>query len=223
LLHAVDDPVTGVSTVVLPPVRHALAHALPALVEGVVGPAAVFYSVLVLSGFSGACYAALAWSLLALGRRLVTRQAVPGMLWLSAGLLIGRTVVAVLTGNPILYFLQPTLSTSIVGLAFLISAWMRRPFIERLALDFYPFSPELLARSGIRRFFVQLSLLWAMVMIINAGVVLGLLLTTSLRAFVLERTLVSWSLSGIAVLLSTYAFARALRAEGMRLRLRAAR
>jgi hypothetical protein len=100
---------------------------------------------------------------------------------------------------------------------------MRRPFIERLALDFCPFSPELLARSGIRRFFVRLSLLWATVMIANAGVTLALLLTTSLRAFVLERTLVSWTLSAVAVLVSTYTFARALRAEGMRLRLRAAR
>jgi hypothetical protein len=220
LLHPVADPRTGKSVVVIPSMRSALSHALPALIEGVIGPAAVFYAALVLGGFDGACYAGLGWSVCAVLRRLLFRQRVPGTLWLSIGLLSIRTVIAVLTGSPMLYFLQPTLGTCLVGLAFLASAGMRRPFIERLAHDFCPFSPELLARRGMRRFFVHLSLLWATVMLVNAGIVFGLLLTSSLRAFVVERTVVTWALSGLAIGLSAYVFARALRREGLHLRLR---
>lgn len=218
LLHPVRDASTGASTVVLPSLRAALAHALPHLIEGVAGPFAIFYLVLLIAGFKGALYAAVGWSFVAIVRRLVTRQPVPGTLWLSFGLLGVRTVIALLTKSAFIYFLQPTLGTVLVGVVFLVSAGARRPFIQRLAQDFMPFSRELLARHGIRRFFTQISLLWAAVLLTNAAVVLALLVTTSLRAFVLERTAVSWTLSLLAVGASFYAFRRALRRENIHLR-----
>ena len=55
----------------LPSLRAVVRHALPALLESTIVPGALFYVVLLLDGFHGALIAALAWSLLALGRRLV--------------------------------------------------------------------------------------------------------------------------------------------------------
>lgn len=218
VLRPLVDKTTGASTVVLPPLRAALSHALPHLIEGVAGPFAVFYLVLLLTGFTGALYAALGWAAVTIARRLVARSAVPGTLWLSFGLLGARTVVALLTKSVLLYYLQPTLGTILVGIVFLLSAGSRRPFIQRLAQDFFPFSRELLERHGIKRFFTQISLLWAAVMLTNAGVVMALLVTTSLKAFVLERTAVTWTLSLLAIAASVYAFARALRRENIHLR-----
>ena len=55
------------SLLLLPPPRRALRHALPVVLEGVVGPLIVFYLLLVFAGFRGALIAALTWSYLALG------------------------------------------------------------------------------------------------------------------------------------------------------------
>jgi intracellular septation protein A len=202
----------------VPSARSIVKHVVPSLLEGVLGPAVVFYLALVVAGFDGALYSALGFSIAALARRLATRQRVPATLLLGVLILAGRTVVAVITGSALLYFMQPTLGTFLVGLAFLVSAGARRPFIQRLAHDFCPFSQEMLARWRMRRFFTHISLLWAAVMLANAGTVLGLLLTSSLRSFVLERTAVSWSLSAVAVVASVYLFRRVLRHEGIRVR-----
>ena len=55
----------------LPSLRAVVRHALPALLESTIVPGALLYVVLLLDGFHGALIAALAWSFLALGRRLV--------------------------------------------------------------------------------------------------------------------------------------------------------
>ena len=199
-----------------------IRHGLPALIEGVVGPSVLFYLTLLFAGFKTALWAALGWSLLALVRRLIRHERVPGTLWIGTGLLVVRTVISLFTGSAIAYFAQPMATTALIGVAFAVSAMTGKPIIERLALDFCPFDPHFLARAGIRRFFIRLSFLWSATMLLNAGLVLGLLLTTSLRAFVLERTLVSWSLSGVAILISVYAFFRVMRGEGIKVHFRAA-
>lgn len=217
-LHPAVDATTGASTVHLPSLRAALRHALPHLIEGVAGPFAVFYLVLLVAGFKGALYAALGWSMVTIVRRLAQRQPVPGVLWLSFGLLAVRTGIALATHSVLLYYLQPTLGTVLVGVLFLVSARAGRPFIQRLAQDFCPLSPQLLERHGIRRFFTQISVLWAAALLANAAVVVVLLVTTSLQAFVLERTAVTWGLSAVAIVASVYVFVRAMRRENIHVR-----
>lgn len=217
-LHPIEDAATGTSTVHLPSLRAALRHALPHVIEGVAGPFAVFYLVLLLAGFKGALYAALGWSLVTIVRRLLQRQPVPGVLWLSFGLLAVRTAIALATHSVMIYFLQPTLGTVFVGILFLASAGARRPFIQRLAQDFCPLSPQLLERHGIRRFFTQISLLWAAALLANAAVVVVLLVTTSVHVFVLERTAVTWSLFALTIGVSVVAFLRAMHRENIRVR-----
>ena len=51
------------SLLLMPQPRKVLRHALPVVLEGVVGPLVLFYVLLVVSGFRGALIAALAWSI----------------------------------------------------------------------------------------------------------------------------------------------------------------
>ncbi|MDA8380520.1 MAG: hypothetical protein M0020_06795 [Actinomycetota bacterium] len=202
----------------LPSPRAIVRHAWLPLLEGTVGPAVLFYVVLVLAGFRGALVAALAWAYLAAGRRLLRRERVPGILLLSLALVTQRSVVAFVTGSPFLYFIQPTAGTFIVALLFLGSVVIRRPLAERLARDFCPLDPDLLSRTFVRQFFLRISLLWCAVLVTNAGFVLYLLLASSLHAFVIERTLASAVLTVGGIVLSVLWFLRAMRTAGVPVR-----
>jgi hypothetical protein len=202
----------------LPSLRAVARHAMPALLESTIVPGALFYLVLVLDGFHGALIAALAWSLLALGRRLVQRHKIPSVLVLSVVLVGARTIVAYVTGSAFLYFIQPTASTFLVAVLFLVTAVARRPIIEKLARDFCPLDPEMFARPFVRRFFLRLSLLWFVVLATQAGFILWLLLESSVRAFVLERSLVSAVLTLGGIVLSTLWFVRVMRGAGLTVR-----
>jgi len=57
--------------------------------------------------------------------------------------------------------------------------------------------------------------LWAVILLLNAGIVLWLLLSTSLRTFVLERTAVTLSLTALAIFLSVTRFVAAMRNDGI--------
>ena len=206
----------------MPSLRVVVRHALPALLESTIVPGALFYVVLVLSGFHGALIAALGWSLLALGRRLVRGHKVPAILVLSVVLVSARTVIAYATGSAFLYFVQPTASTFLVAVLFLVTAAARRPIIERLARDFCPLDPEMFTRPFVRRFFLRLSLLWFVVLATQAGFVMWLLLESSVRTFVLERSLVSAVLTVGGVVLSTLWFVRVMRCAGLTVRFSAA-
>jgi hypothetical protein len=102
-----------------------------------------------------------------------------------------------------------------VALALLGSAIVRRPFTQRFAHDFCPLDPELLARPRVQQFFVRVSLLWAAVLITNAGLVLWVLLTSSLQTFVLERTGIAWSLTAGAIACSILGFTYTMRRDGI--------
>ncbi len=200
---------------------HARHVSLP-LVEGVVGPCAVFYLALVLGGFRAACVAALVWSYLAVARRLVRRERIPGILLVGTLLFTLRTGVALGTGSAFVYFVQPTASTYVVALAFLFSAMLGRPLIERFAHDFCPLDPELMRRPFVRRFFVRISVLWAIVLTVNATFVLWLLFTSPLTTFFVERTVASAALTIGGIVLSTSWFRREMQLNGVTVRFGAA-
>lgn len=193
----------------------AMRHACPVVLEAMVGPLVLFYLVLVTAGFRGALIAALIWSCLALGRRLKRGERVSTLLLLGTGILIVRTAVSFVTGSAFFYFAQPTAGMVLISLVLVGSAVIRRPFTQRFARDFCPIDPELLSRPCIRRFFIRISLLWATVLMLNAGIVFWLLLSSSLRGFVLERTAVTWSLTAFAIFFSITRFVAAVRRDGV--------
>jgi len=195
----------------LPSLRAAVRHSLPTVLEGAVAPFGLFYLLLTFTGIAGACIAGLSWSYLALARRLVRRQRLPATLLMGAATLTFRTVVTLVTGSAFLYFAQPTAATALFALFLLATAIARRPFIERLAHDYCPLNPAFVSRPAVRRFFIQLSLLWAVVLLANAGCVMWLLLTSSLHTFVLERTLITWVLTIGTIGASVAWFVRTMR------------
>jgi hypothetical protein len=203
------------SLLLMPPPQRALRHALPVVLEGVVGPLIVFYLLLVLAGFRGALIAALTWSYLALGRRLLKRQRVSMLLLFGTVLLTLRTVVAFVTGSAFLYFAQPTAGTVAISVALLVSAMVGRPFTQRFAHDFCPMDPAIMTRPLVRRFFIRISVLWATVLMLNAGLVFWLLVSSSLRSFVLERSVVTYGLTAIAIFISISGFMAMMRRDGI--------
>jgi hypothetical protein len=215
-LHPTSDPDGQQGSVLLmPPPRRALRHALPVVLEGVVGPLIVFYLLLVLAGFRGALIAALTWSYLALGRRLLKRERVSMLLLFGTILLTLRTVVAFVTGSAFLYFAQPTAGTVAISVALLVSAMVGRPFTQRFAHDFCPMDPAIMKRPLVRQFFIRISVLWATVLMLNAGLVFWLLVSSSLRSFVLERSAITYGLTAIAIFISISGFMAMMRRDGI--------
>ncbi len=203
------------SLLLLPRPRKVLRHAVPVVLEGVVGPLVLFYLLLVVSGFRGALIAALTWSYLALGRRLLRGERVSMLLLLGTILITLRTAIAFITGSAFVYFAQPTAGTIVISLALLVSAVLGRPFTQRFAHDFCPIDPAIMRRPLVRRFFIRISVLWASVLMLNAGLVFWLLVSSSLRSFVLERSAVTYGLTAIAIFFSITGFMAMMRRDGI--------
>jgi hypothetical protein len=82
-----------------------------------------------------------------------------------------------------------------------------------LARDFVPFPPGFLARPRIRRVFIQITVIWALVNLINAGGALLLLISQPVATYVVAKTGVSAVVTGLGVLLSVWWFKRALKRQ----------
>ena len=199
----------------IPRFRSLARHALPHIVEATVIPLGIFYLSLWLIGVWGALLAALAWSYGAVACRLVTRRRIPGVLLLGAMALTVRSIIAFGSGSVFVYFLQPTLGTMVVAAAFLLSVPAGRPLAQRLAADFCPLPQSLLANPAMRRFFIRISLLFALTNTVNAVVTLWLLVSQDLGTYLLAKTFVSWTLTGSAIAISTFWFKRSMRRIGV--------
>jgi hypothetical protein len=132
----------------------------------------------------GWCYGAMLW-------RLCTKRPSSGLLWLTVIGLTARTLLAVGTGSTFLYFLQPALGDALTALVFLISLATATPIVARVASDFYPMTSEVSQRPRIQRLFWNLTLLWAGICLVRAGVTVWLLQALSLSTFVTVRTMLN--------------------------------
>lgn len=199
----------------IPRLRTLARHAAPHVLEGTVAPLVLFLLTLRLVGVWGAVLIGLGWTYAAVARRLLTGRRVPGILVLGAVTLTARTVIALASGSVVVYFLQPTLGTALVAAAFLLSVPLGRPLAERLARDFCPIPSKVLANTHVRKFFLRVTLLWAVTQLANAAVALWLLLSQSVATFLLAKTLVSWGLTGTAIVVSTIWFRRSMTRHGI--------
>jgi intracellular septation protein A len=199
-----------------------LGQALRHLFEVVLAPLGLFYLLLTFTNLTGGLFAALGWALVALARRVLTRSPVPAVLWLSTGLLVVRTVIGYATGSVFLYFLQPTVQNFLIAFVLLATVRLRRPLIARLADDFCAFPVALTSNLRVQRFFRRVSLLWALVFLTNGVATLWVLARATLGDFLMVTTAGSFTLVGIAAVVSLLWFRRELRGEGIRLRFGAA-
>jgi intracellular septation protein A len=101
------------------------------------------------------------------------------MLLVATVLATIKAVITFAADSATAFFLQPTLATYAFAAALLVSVPLGRPLIQRLAHDFCPLPPDVVANAHVRRLFQRLSLLWASVLLVNASVTLALLLTMS--------------------------------------------
>lgn len=202
----------------LPSIRGLATHAGRHLLEATVVPLATFYLLLTFFDLHVALAAALAWSYSALIRRLVRRERIPGILVIGSMLLTVRAVIALATGSVFLYLLQPTLGTFLVAGLFLGSVTLRKPLAARLAHDFCPLPESLTGSDRMHRFFLRISLLWSVVYLINGAATLFLLMSQSVGAFLVIKTVASAALTVTAIGVSYLYFRRSMRHEGVVLR-----
>ncbi|MFT7598033.1 MAG: hypothetical protein ACI8TP_000954 [Acidimicrobiales bacterium] len=192
-----------------------IRHSWLMVLEGKVIPLVVFVGALQLIGVTGGLLAALAWSLTAVLFRLATGRAVSGLLIIGTLGLAARTTLALATGSLVVYFLQPTLSTALVGIAFLVSIPMGRPLAARLAHDFCPFDDETADHPMLKLFFLRLSTLWAITSLLNAGLTLWLMLTQPITTFVVIKSFLGPSFTAATLAIAVLWFRSKMRRAGL--------
>jgi intracellular septation protein A len=205
-------------TVHLPPIWSLLREGGLRIAEATLIPLGVFYLMLHFVGLRWALLGALAWSYLVIAVRLLRRERVSALLLLGTAMLTIRSAVSFATGSWFFYFLQPTLGNFAVGMLFLVSVPLGRPLAGRLASDLCPLPAHVLDRRAVRRFFIRITVLWALVNITNGMTALWALLETSLGNLLLVRTVGSLAVVAAAIYVSYVWFRRSLRVEGLTLR-----
>ena len=210
-------------TVHLPALGHMVRNGVKHLLESTLVPLGLFYLLLTVVGLDGGLIAALSWSVLALARRVVLRRKIPAVLILTTGLLIARTVLGLVTGSVFLYFLQPTLQNFLIGFVLLASLPFGRPFLAKLADDFCAFPTSFSEHPRVVKFFRRVSLLWALVFVTNGATTLYILAKETVGDFLMVSTAGSYTVVGVAAIISLIWFRRELRGEGIVLRLGPAR
>jgi hypothetical protein len=190
-------------------------HSVPRIVECTLIPLGLFYGFLYLVGVWGAILAALAWSYAAVIRRLIAGERIPGLLYLATIGATARTVLALVSGSVFVYFLQPSLVTAAVGAAFLLSVPIGQPLAQKLAHDFVPIPHAFMRRPAIRQVFVRITVVWAVVNLVNAGGAIALLLTQPVGVYVAAKTVLSWVMTGAGIAVSAWWFKRTTRRQGI--------
>jgi hypothetical protein len=199
----------------IPDVRTLARHVAPRFVESTLIPLVLFLGGLRLLGVWGAMTAGLLWVYSVIAVRLAIGRRVPGILVIGALTLTARTVLALVSGSVLVYFLQPSLATALVAFAFLASVPLNRPLAGRLAADFCPLPREVHANAHVRRFFSQISLLWAAAQMANSALTVWLLFSQSLSTFVVLKFVVSTGVTIGAIVASTLWFKRSMARHGI--------
>jgi hypothetical protein len=98
---------------------------------------------------------------------------------------------------------------------FLASCAVRRPFVARIAGDFYPMTAEVAASKRVRRLFYHLTFLWSGVQLLNAAAGASLLLTTPTAVYIPTKTAVFLAITTCGIVLTVIWSLRVARHEGL--------
>ncbi|MCU1594854.1 MAG: Intracellular septation protein [Frankiales bacterium] len=204
----------------MPPLRSMVGRIASQVVEGTLVPALIFWSMLHLTGLVWALFAGLAWCYLAIVRRWAQGVALPTVLVVGALLFTTRTGVALAFHSTFIYLLTPTINAFVLAAVFAGSALVRRPITERFAQDFVGLPAHVTALAKVHSALRRLSLVWALVNIVNGGVALQLLAANHVDGVMLARSVMTPVLSALAVVCCVLMGRKALHAEGIHLHLR---
>jgi intracellular septation protein A len=210
------------TTVHLPSAGSLLRQAGRPLLESTLVPLGVFWVLFSVIGFDAGLVGALGWSGLVIGTRLVMRRRLPAILVISTVLLVARTVIGLWTGSAFLYFLQPTVQNFVFTTLLLVTLGFDRPLLAKLADDFCAFPAALTGHPQMKRFFRQVSLLWACVFLVNGVTTLVVLATRTVGDYLTVSTAGSYSMVALGIAVSLWWFRRSMASQGIRLRMGAA-
>lgn len=187
----------------------------PHIIESSLIPTALFYSCLVLAGLGAAYAGAIIWLYAAMLSRLLRHRPIPPLLVLGVIGITVRTTVAVTSGSSFFYFAQPILASLVMGCVFLVSILIGRPMVEHLALEFWPLTPEMMARPPVARLLRGLTFWWAGVNLVIAATTLTLLLWLPMATYVAVKQATSLALTGIGIAVTIDLALRTARREGL--------
>ncbi len=201
----------------MPDLKSVARRSIPNLIVGKVIPVLLFVGLLQVRNSNWALAAALGWSVSAIVVQRVRHRRIPGLVLLSAVMLTAKTIAAIVSGNLMIYFIPPTITTALVGLAFLISVPLGTPLAGRLAEDFCPFDDETRRHPVLYHFFNRLSLVWAVTSLIDAGITLWLLMTQSTTTFVIAKSVLGPATTVITLAIGAVVFKGMLASSGTEL------
>lgn len=102
---------------------------------------------------------------------------------LSLGFVVVQSVIGLASNSATVYLAQPVLLTAAWGLAFFVSAAIRRPLAGALACAWYPFPGWFRETEPFKRVFGVESLVWGAYFFARSGIRLAALLQGSLESF----------------------------------------
>lgn len=199
-------------------IRPTVVNGMRLLLETVIVPTLLLYACMLTVGALAGLVAVLAWCALTVVIRLATVRRIPGTLMLALVMLVGRTSIALALSSVYVYLLQPVAGSVFMAVLFIGSALIGRPITMRLAQDFVQFPTLLTTDRRVRRMFIQVSVLWGVSRLLDAGMSLGIL-HWGIAAGVFSRGVFSGLLTALSVGICAYwGWSRLQRIEGVSFR-----
>jgi hypothetical protein len=200
--------------------RATLGRAARLLLEAVVVPTVLLAVLLHVIGTTRSILVAVGWCGCAIGFRWLVDRRLPGTLLLGSAAIAARATFALLSGSLLVYLLQPVLGSIVMAVLFLGSAAFGRPITMRLARDFVHVPAHILDRTGVRRMFTQVAVIWGVSRLLDVAMNLGFL-HRGVDAGLWARGLLSPLLTVLAVVVCTGWGWHSLRRNGIRIKLSA--
>jgi intracellular septation protein A len=170
----------------LPPItaRGILLGNGPRFARDAFGPVLAFYVGWKLVGLAVGILAATVLSLLAY-RYERKRERSGTMARVALAFVLVQGTIGLLSNSAKVYLAQPVLLNAAFGLAFLVSALIRRPLAGVFAEEMTPFAPEVKASVTFRRVFGRISIAWGAYLLLRSGLRLLALSTSSVEDFLI--------------------------------------
>jgi hypothetical protein len=192
-----------------------LRRLLPYLAEATMLPTAGFYVGQLAFGQVWGILAAACCTYVSVGRRVVRRQTVPGLLVLASVGISVRVGLYLLNDSSFVYFVQPIIKTVAISLLFASSVVVGKPLVARFAADFCAFGADVGARPAIVSLFRRLTVLWAGAQFTIAAVELALLLTVPVTVFVGAAAATAWVVMTAGLVVTVAESVRTTRRDGL--------
>ena len=165
-----------------PTFRGVLRTGLPGFLREGFLPFGAFYVGLRLSGLAAGIAASTAVSILIYGyERRIGRNGL--LVRISLAFVLVQSAIGIAADSTTVYLAQPVLVNAAWGLAFLVSALIRRPLAGALACAWYPFPREFRETEQFKRVFGFQSLVWGGYFVARSGLRIAALLYGSLESF----------------------------------------